>query len=53
MVRVVPKFVPKCGIEGGIEIHIPIRYRKVCYYYYTHYYSYIITYFLILLYTYN
>ena len=24
MVRVVPKVVPKCGIEGGIEIHIPI-----------------------------
>ena len=22
MVRVVPKVVPKCGIEGGIEIHI-------------------------------
>ena len=24
MVRVVPKVVPKCGIEGGIEIRIPI-----------------------------
>ena len=24
MARVVPKFVSKCGIEGGIEIHIPI-----------------------------
>ena len=25
MVRVVPKVVPKCGIEGVIEIHIPIH----------------------------
>ena len=25
MVRVVPKVVPTCGIEGGIEIRIPIN----------------------------
>ena len=39
MVRVVPKGVPKCGIEGGIETHIPILFiynHIFCCYCYLH-----------------